>query len=222
MSAGAREEQRAFEPANMSSASLSTKREVWYKRPWVLVMAAIVIVVAASVLSDLPQPVSRADDISSQTASIKEINQDLGPCAYAIKETFLIAQAQQTGTLTAADRAQAPTMLKNDQTACSFTSSSIFDLTNNIQIQDTAAGKRIDRMLSVVTIWSTSDALAAVEDIQALYVDPTNAPRRADLAKRERLLAKDRAEAFSDVAAADALLNTQLDMPRLPALPSGS
>jgi hypothetical protein len=191
---------------------------VWYKRTWLIVVVAIAVVIGASVLIDLPRPISNAEDIASQTASLKEINTDLAPCSYAITETFLIHHDQVAGTLTPADRLSAPKMLTDDQTACSFTSGSIFDLTNNVQVQDTAAGKFVDRMLSTSTTWSTSEALAAVEDIQTLYLHPGNTAKQRDLVTQEKLLASDRAQAFSDIQQADALLHTHLPDPNLPAL----
>lgn len=211
---------RPYDPASMPASSLARTRSVWYRRPWVLVCAAIVVVVGASILVDLPRQVSTSDDVASQTASLVEINQDVSPCKFAVQETFAIYGDLRSGTLSTADRAQAPTMLRDDQSACSFTNSAIFDLTNDIQIQDTAAGKDIDHMLSVVTIWVTSDALAAVEDIQTLYGNPGNRAAALDLAAQERLLATDRGEAVSDVQAADVLLGgAHLPMPNLPILP---
>jgi len=195
---------------------------IWYKRTWVIVTAAIAVVIGASVLVDLPRPVSNAEDIASQTASLKEINTDVAPCGYAMTETFLIHHDQVTGTLTPADRQAATKMLTDDQTACSFTSSSIFDLTNSIQVQDTAAGKYVDRMLSVTTTWVTADALAAVEDIQALYLHPGDLAKERDLVAQEKLLAYDRAQALLDIQQADALLHSHLPEPNLPAFPTRS
>ena len=193
---------------------------VWYKRTWVIVTAAVVAVIGASVLVDLPRHVSAAEDIASQTATLRQINTDTGPCAYAVNETFLIHHDQVSGTLTASDRATATKMLTDDQTACSFTNGSIFDLTNNIQVQDTAVGRYVDRSLSVTTTWVTSDALAAVEDIQYLYLHPGDQAKTRDLAAQERLLAQDRAQALEDVQQAGTILHTHLPRPNLPALPT--
>jgi hypothetical protein len=194
----------------------------WYKRTWVIVTFAIAVVVGASILVDLPQPVSNADDIASQTATLKEINSDVAPCRYAITETFLIHHDQVTGALSPTDRQTATKMLNDDQSACSFTNSSVYDLTNNIDVQDTAAGKYVDRMLSVTTTWVTSDALAAVEDIQTLYLHPGDTTATRDLAAQEKLLAHDRAQAIFDIQQADALLRTQLPDPNIPSLPTPS
>ena len=65
-------------------------------------------------------------------------------------------------------------MLRDDQSACSFTSSSIYDL-SNVEGTGTPAGKDINQVVNVATIWATSDALAAIEDIQTLSTDPGNA-----------------------------------------------
>jgi len=196
-------------------------RQVWYKRTWVIVTTAIIVVVGASILIDLPRPLSNAEDVTSQNASLKEINTDLAPCGYALQETFLIRHDQVSGTLTQADRTSATKMLLDDQMACSFTNSSIFDLTNNIQVQDTAAGKYVDRMLSTATTWATSDALAAVEDIQYLYLHPGDPAKTADLRKQVQLLAQDRAEAFGDIQQADTILHTHLSDPNIPTLSAG-
>jgi hypothetical protein len=197
-------------------------RPVWYRRTWVIVTAAIVAVIGASILVDLPRTVSTAEDVASQTATLKEINTDVAPCGYAVNETFLIHHDQVAGTLTPADRQSATKMLTDDQTTCSFTNGSIFDLTNNIQVQDTAAGKYVDRMLSVTTTWATSDALAAVEDIQYLYLHPGDRAKARDLIVQEKLLAQDRAQAVDDIQRADALLHAHLPDPNLPSLPMSS
>jgi len=208
-------------PGNLGGAATLGVRPTWYKRTWVIVTAAIVAVVGASILVDLPRHVSNAEDVASQTASLKEINTDLGPCGYALRETFLIHQDQLAGTLTSTDRTSATKMLVDDQTACSFTNGSIFDLTNNIQVQDTAAGRYIDRMLTVSTTWATSDALAAVEDIQYLYLHPGNRVKTEDLRRQEQLLAQDRSQAFGDIQQADEILHTRLADPNIPALSTG-
>ena len=205
-----------------TSPDPSDEQPVWYKRTWVLVTAAIAVVIGASILIDLPRPVSNAEDVASQAASLKEINSDVRGCGYAVKETFLIHQHQLAGTLTPSDRTSATKMLLDDQTACSFTNHLIFDLTNNIQVQDTAAGKYIDRMLSVSTTWVTSDALAAVEDIQALYTHPGDPAKTKDLAAQEKQLAIDRNQAIIDMQQAESILHATLPTPDLPALPGGN
>jgi hypothetical protein len=193
---------------------------VWYKRTWVIVSAAILVVVGASVIIDLPRPVSNAEDVASQTTSLNEINTDLAPCSYAVGETFLIYHDDVNGVLTATDRDSASRMLVDDQTACSFTNQSVYDLTNDIEVQDTPAGKYVDRMLTVSTTWVTSDALAAVEDIQYLYLHPGNQAKERDLAAQEKLLAKDRSQAVFDIQQAELLLHAHLPGPNLPVLPS--
>ena len=210
------------EPITATSPEPGDEQLVWYRRTWVLVTIAIVVVIGASILIDLPRPVSNAEDVASQTATLKEINTDVAGCGYAVKETFLIHQDQLAGTLTPSDRTSATKMLLDDQTACSFTNGQIFDLTNNIQVQDTAAGKYIDRMLSVSTTWVTSDALAAVEDIQYLYLHPGDSAKTKDLATQEKLLATDRNQTIIDVQQADSILHAILPSPNLPGLPGGS
>jgi hypothetical protein len=109
-------------------------------------------------------------------------------------------------------------MMRDDQTACSFTSSEIFDL-SNVEGTGTPAGKNVGNVVNVATLWATSDALGAIEDIQNLQGDPRHRATITDLSKREAALARDRAQADADVAAADRILRAKLPMPGLPNLP---
>jgi hypothetical protein len=190
----------------------------WYRRGWVLVAVAVAVLIVASVLVDLPTNTTPATDKVDQTAVMKQINTAISGCSYAAKETFTIYQDLQAHSLSAADVAETPSMLRDDQSACSFTSSSIFDL-SNVEGTGTPAGKEINQVVNVATIWATSDALAAIEDIQTLSTDPGNARARADLPKREIALAQDRAKADGYVDSADRILHATLPRPDLPSLP---
>jgi hypothetical protein len=193
-------------------------RPPWYRRGWVLVAAAVTALVAASVLVDLPTSTTPATDTSDQAAVMKQINSAIAGCSFAAKETFFIYHGLQTHALSAADVAESPSMLRDDQEACSFTSSSIFDL-SNVEGTGTPAGKNINQVVVVTTTWATSDALAAIEDIQTLTNDPKNTTALADLRKREVQLAQDRSKADGLVASADRILHAHLPMPDLPGLP---
>ncbi len=193
-------------------------KPVWYKRSWVIATALVVAVVAASVLVDLPSHTTTASDIAAQTAVIQQINQGVGDCAYAVNETFGFYQDLKQGTLTTNDRTLTPSLMRDDQTACSFASSGIYDL-SNVEGTGTAAGKRIGDIVNVATLWATSDALAAIEDIQTIYSGKGTASTVADLSLQEKMLKKDRAAAFADLSAADAILHTRLPAPDMPVLP---
>ena len=203
----------------MPTSSLVSTKMVWYKRPWVLITFAIVVVVGVSVITDLPHPISKVEDAASQNASMKEINTDIAPCTYAVKESFRFYEWDVTGKLTAANKQQVPSLLLNDQTACSFASGAIYDLTNNVQVLDTTAGKNIDKTLRVIMTWTTGDALAAIEDIQYLYNHPGDAKKIHDLHVQQILLEKDRQIAFGYTAEASSLLGLPITEPQLPSLP---
>jgi hypothetical protein len=170
----------------MAAASLESTVVVWYKRPWFLITLGIVVVLGVSVITDLPQHITKAQDASEQNDSIHQINIDIAPCVYAVQQSFNFYQEKVTGNLTAAHLKQVPALLVGDQTACSFASGGVYDLTNNIQVNDTTAGIHIDHMLSVIVTWVTSDALAAIEDIQYLFVHPGDAARPFSPATRAR------------------------------------
>src|ERR1035441_5294824 len=67
----------------------------WYKRTGVVVTAAVVAVVAASVIVDLPSHTTVPADIADQTSIMHEINTDVGGCAFAIQETFTIYRSEE-------------------------------------------------------------------------------------------------------------------------------
>jgi hypothetical protein len=190
----------------------------WYKRVWVLATAAVVVVVAASVIIDLPSHTTVATDIADQTSIMHQINADVGGCAFAVRETFTIYQDMKTGHLSASDRSSVPSMLRDDQSACSFTNSDIFDL-SNVETTGSPAGRNIGQVVSVSTLWVTSDALAAIEDIQTLFSTSGTSSTVADLTQQEAQLAKDRADADGYVQAADRILGAKLPLPGLPSLP---
>lgn len=208
----------AYDPGSMPYSSLSTTKAVLYKRPWFLVTVAVIVVLAVSVISDLPHPITKMQDASAQNASIKQINTDISPCVFALKESFNFYQQKVDGQLSASNLAQVPSLLVGDQSACSFTSGSIYDLTNNIQPLDTKAGKDIEHVLSVVVLWSTSDALAAIEGIQYLFSHPGDAKKIHNLGLKEALLAKDRQLALDYVAKAERTLGVNLKQPIMPTL----
>jgi hypothetical protein len=191
---------------------------VWYKRPWVLWTAAVLAVVAASVIIDLPGRTTTGEDTAAQTSLVNEINGDVSGCVFAVRETFSIYQDMKAGALTPSDRSHAPKMLGDDQTACSFTSNAIFNL-SSVEVPGSPAGKQIQQLVGADTLWATSDALAAIEDIQALYANQARAGTIADLSKQQKSLAEDRALAIGHVAAADKILGAKLPMPNLPVLP---
>ncbi len=202
----------------MSASSLANFKVAFYKRPWFLITIAIVVVVAVSVITDLPNHISRSQDLTAQNDTIGQINADIDPCVYSIKESFSFYNMSLAGKLTPSDRSQVPGLLVGDQTACSFASGAVYDLTNNIEVIDTRAGKHIDQMLSVIVSWVTSDALAAIEDIQNLFQNPGKLSLIDNLTKQEAQLSKDRAAAFHDLTEASRIVG-KLKNPILPKLP---
>jgi hypothetical protein len=207
-----------FDPASMPTSSLGITKAVWYRRPWVLAALSLIVVVAISVVIDLPRHITRAQDVASQNASITETNTDLAECAFAVKESFSFYNRDVSGTLTSSDLALVPTLLAGDETACSFASEPVYDLTNNLQVQDTASGKHIDKMLSAVERWITDYALASIRDIQYLFNHPGDATTIRHLASQERQLANERLVALNDEAEANSVLGLKLDALKIPSL----
>ena len=193
----------------------------WQRHKRLLMVAAVVVVLLITVLTDLPVSTSRADDINAERSVMSEVNSDLAPCALAIHQAIGIWNLQAAHALTPADRAPTPGLLSDDQTACSYTNESIYDL-SEIQVPGTAAGKQLGQLVSTVTLWSTSDALRAIEDVQTLMGDPTDSSVQQNLAKEQAQLAVDRRAAVGQEGAADRSLATHLPPVDLPAVSDSS
>jgi hypothetical protein len=71
-------------------------------------------------------------------------------------------------------------------------------------------------MIATATLWTTSDSLRAIEDVQTLMSDPTDASAMRSLADADKRLATDRSTALSQEAAADRALATRLPTVDLP------
>jgi len=197
-------------------------RPIWKRRRGLAIAAVAIVILLITVLTDLPVSTSRASDISAERGVMSELNSDLSPCSYAVKQALGIWDLQAAHQLSPADRAPTPGLLGDDQSACSFTNEGIYDLAN-IQVPGTPAGKELGQLVGTVTLWTTSDSLRAIEDVQTLMNEPGDTSVRRDLAKQETLLVSDRRTAESEERAADADLNTHLQPVSLPSkLPGGS
>jgi len=206
----------------MSDPSPPPKRApIWERRRGLVIGLAVAAVVLITVLSDLPVSTSRASDISAERIVMSEVNTDLASCAYAIHQSVGIWNLQAAHQLTTAERAPTPGLLGDDQSACSFTNEDIFDLTN-VQVPQTTAGKQLGQMVATATLWTTSDALRAIEDVQTLLNDPGNTAALRSLSTAEAQLAADRATALAQEAAADRALDTHLPPVDLPVVVGNS
>jgi hypothetical protein len=196
-------------PATAYGSDPEAQGSPWYRRRAWLVAVALVVVVLVTVLTDLPQHTSRSGQITDDTSVMSQVNADVEPCSYALGESFIIYRDLSAHTLTPSEAKQAPGLLRDDQDACSFTDDSIYQL-STIDIPGSASGRYVGQAVSTVTLWATSDALSAIEQIQVLESNPSDGAAKALLAHDEQLLAHDRALAESQLGAADAILQTKL------------
>lgn len=208
----------AFDPGSMSTASLSLIKAVWFRRPWFLATVGIIVVIAISIVTDLPHPVTTAQDTSQQNGVIKLINSDTPPCVFALNQSFTFYRQALAHTLTPSQLPTVRNYLLENQTACSFASGPIYDMTNNIQPIDTPPGKKIDLALQSTVKWITYDAVAAILDIRHYFEGPTFHMNVANLTTNENALAHDRAAEIADVAEASQMLGTTLTPINIPAI----
>jgi hypothetical protein len=194
-----------------------TRKPIWERHRRPAIAAAVLVIVLVTVLTDLPTSTSRASDIGAERSVMNEVNSDLSPCAFAINQALGIWRLEAAHQLSAADRAPTPGLLSDDQSACSFTNNGIYDL-SDIQVPGTPAGKQLGQLVATAMLWTTSDALRAIEDVQTLMNDGGDSAALRSLTSAETSLASDRRLARSEEAAADRDLGTHLQTVDLPAL----
>jgi hypothetical protein len=203
-------------PAETDSlADTKGKAPIWQRHRALAITAVILVILLITVLTDLPTSTSRASDISAERSVMSELNSDLQPCAYGVHQALGIWALAAKHQLSAADRAPTPGLLSDDQSACSFTNEGIYDLAN-IQVPGTAAGKELGQLVATATLWTTSDALRVIEDVQTLMSTPGDTAVRRNLAKEEAQMEADRHAGLSEEAAADRDLDTHLQAADMP------
>jgi hypothetical protein len=195
------------------------KAPIWQRHRSLVITAVVFVILLITVLTDLPTSTSRASDISAERSVMSELNSDLQPCAYGVHQALGIWTLAAAHQLSAADRAPTPGLLSDDQSACSFTSEGIFDLAN-IQVPGTPAGKELGQLVATATLWTTSDSLRVIEDVQTLMNNPSDVSVRRDLNKEETQLARDRRNALTEEQAADRDDSTHFQAVDLPAMAS--
>jgi len=179
----------------------------------------LIVAVGASILSDLPTHATPAQRAREVATVVRQINTDLHACVFAASQSFTIYRQITAGTFPPGDRALVPRYLSDDQQACSFEDQSIYSV-STITIPNISAGSDLTALVKAVLEWSTSDAVGAIVDIETLVKSPHDARVLRDLAKRERMLASDRALAEHDLRAADRTVGTEpIPNVALPALP---
>ncbi len=196
----------------------SAEKTPWYRHRGFLVGLVIVVLLIITIITDLPVNTSRANDITAERSVVSEMNSDLAPCALAVHQAIGIWDLQAAHQLTASERSGTPGLLSDDQTACSFTNENIYDL-SNIEVPGSPAGKRMGQLVATATLWTTSDALRAIEDVQTLMNNPSDTATLDNLAHEESSLASDRRAAIAEEDAADRILDTHLPRADLPSLP---
>ena len=193
----------------------------WYRRTWLLVVVILAVVAGASVIADLPHRATTSELATEAGTLVKSVNADIRTCTYSVHQSYTMYDRQQAGTLTAAQRAQIPSLLSQNQQACSFANQAVVSL-GTLTVPSGPAGSHLSAMITSVEVWMTSDAVAAMSDMQKLIAHPSDAAAQKDLRAKEQLLRQDRATADGAVAAAERSLGgMRIPDPALPLTPLG-
>lgn len=207
-----------YNPATMPTSSLSNLTVVWYRRPWFLITLTVVVIVAISVLADIPHPLTRQDDIKSQSASIKEMNVDVKPCVFALQESLRFYRQEVLGTVTHEQLRIIKSYLTNDVNVCSGASGQTDSLVSQVQIVETTAGKHIQNAHTYIDTWAAIDAYHAISDIQQHTLFPHEKKPIKKLQRDFQQLQESRRQAQAQIDDASAILKTTLPSLNLPLL----
>jgi hypothetical protein len=208
-------------PTPASRKAGGARAPLWQRHRALTIGIGVLAILVITVLTDLPTSTSRASDIGAERSVMTEVNSDLAPCALALHQAVGIWRLQSAHRLTPAERSPTPGLLVDDQTSCSLTSEGIFDLAN-IDVPGTPAGKQLSQMVASALLWTTSDALRAIEDVQTLMGSSDDVSTRSDLLKEEEQLNADRAVAIAHEGSADRSLDTHLQPVGMPVISSSA
>jgi hypothetical protein len=181
----------------------------WYRRRGPLLAACVAAVLAITVLTDLPTSSSPAANVAAANAFVREVNGDLAGCTLSVTQAIALRTAEIDGTLTAADRSNAPSLLRQNVDACTPDSTLIDDL-GDVDEPGTPANAKLSTMFNVATTWATTDAYNVLVEITDLYGDPTDGADLHALGADITVLNSDRAEAQANLTAAASTLHTTL------------
>lgn len=190
----------------------SGTRPPFWRRRSVMLGAVVALVIAVSVVVDLPQSPSPASRRSDARATIQEITKDVAGCSLALREAFTIEHARAHHTLTPSQAKEAPAILADDENGCSYTSQSIVDLAN-LDISQAGTGRALNHVAAHVLDWADPDGLKAIDDIAVLLAHPADHKAAGDLARQEAHLAADQSGAIAAEHQAGTEVGTSL--PRL-------
>lgn len=200
-----------FDPGSMSASSFGTVKTLWYKRPWLLVTVVILLVIGVSIVTDLPHHITPAQDTGDQNSAVRQINFDVKTCNYSLTEAFHFYRLDLEKKMSPSNfKLALDTYLPQDRQSCSFVSSALTDMTGNLQIVDTTAGKQIEKMRLTVVRWIDHDAQNAIKDIIILFSHPGDTKALRDLSIEENYLAQDNQTALGYLGRANALLGVTL------------
>lgn len=168
----------------------------WRRRPF-LVGAAVAVVLAVAVVTDIPLSSTPTTRLSDATGTIKEIANDVAGCNAALGEAFTIYRGIAAGTLTKGQRAESTSILSDDANGCSYTNQSIVDLAS-MGLPQVSIGKNLSHIAGRALAWADPDGLQAIDDIATLLAHPHQAKAAADLRQQIHQLGVDRAAALAD------------------------
>ena len=202
-----------------SFAQPESGKKPWYRRGWFLILVVAVVVVAASVVADLPHRATNAELAAQATTLVKSVDGDIRTCTYSLQQSEAIFARHVAGTLTASQKSQVPNLLSQNEQACSFANQAVVNI-GTITIPSGNAGVDLSNMITGVELWMTSDAVAAISDMELLIERPGDAKAQTGLRHQEAQLTKDRAKADGAIRAVRAALGgAHVPDPALPPSP---
>lgn len=123
--------------------------------------AGALVVVVLAVVTDLPGPATHAATVASVQSTLQEIEGDVAPCSYALKESFGLEDDLRSGDLSASKQSLAKGFLQDDYDACSYTDDSLGDLAS-LGTAGSGTSAALTRIASTSLTWCVQDAFRAI------------------------------------------------------------
>jgi hypothetical protein len=183
------------------------------------VAVVLVVAVAIVVVIDLSTRGSRQPQTSNNATVMSQLNSDVGPCSYALGQSYTIYHQVLSHDVSPSDYARVRGQLTQDRAACTLTDDGIHDL-STIETPGGTGGEDLDNVVRTVTLWASSDATSAIEQMETLTSDPSSGQALSRLDHDQQLLSADRAKAESELQSADKALGVHLPALQLTQVPA--
>lgn len=143
----------------------------WYRRTRVVVAALVLVFAVAAVVTDLPT--HQNPSVTAQTF-VTSLESYATVCTGALHEAFQIEDLVLSGHASHSDRAEVPSLLRDDVSGCSYTNENLTDMQSELQPPGGKFGQQLGLVDTCVAEWEFPDANEVITALSQLLGPPTD------------------------------------------------